>query len=118
MKDIQESINTIVEYTQPVIIDTCKCNYSVEDAILKDSVLHIKATITPVNALRQIEVTMPWYWSYRSLNKMHQFFTKRAFVSFNKTQNIYDFPMALWNNDIEEYVYKERFNNAKYKMKK
>lgn len=90
----------------------------INDISLKDYVLTVKATITPVNALRQIEVTMPWYWSYKSLNKMHKFFVKKTFVSFNKTQNIYDFPMALWNNDIEEYVYKERFNNAKYKMKK
>lgn len=90
----------------------------INDITLNDYVLTVKATITPVNALRQIEITMPWYWSYKSLNKMHKFFVKKAFVSFNKTQNIYNFPIALWNNNIKEYVYKERFNNAKYKMKK
>ena len=90
----------------------------INDISLNDYVLTVKATITPVSALRQIEFTIPWYWSYKSLNKMHKFFVKKAFVSFNKIQNIYDFPIALWNNNIEEYIYKERFNNAKYEMKK
>ena len=96
-----------------------KGEMKVNNITLNGDALTVTATITPVNALRQIEVTMPWYWSYKSLNKMHRFFVKKAaFVPFNKAQNIYDFPITLWNNNIKEYAYKERFNNAKYRMRK
>lgn len=54
--------------------------------MIKEYKVTVKATITPVNALRQIEVTIPWYWSYKSLNKMHKFFVKKTFVSFNKAK--------------------------------
>ena len=117
-EQINENINAVVKRAQEAVKERCDVVLGDSDFSLEDYKITIPITITPVHAVRAIEITMPWYWSYKSLNKLHQFFFKRAYVCFNRTKKNYDFPFSIWHENLQEYVVKERFNNARYKMKK
>ena len=76
----------------------------------------IGVTITPVHALRTIEIQMPWYYEYRGCHKLWKFFYKNAKRKFHNRSR-YAFPLCI-RDEYNEYTIKEHFNNSKYRMKR
>lgn len=79
-------------------------------------IITIRATITPVHALRYITVSLPWYQntSYEKIGKsfFHKYYPDFGY-HFSKIGDKYSFKERLFDNDGDE-VYRCCIGNKYY----